>query len=62
MIDQLICLIMKTKKEQIPDRNILKDTKQETPTITSELANIIIGIIVIVLIAAGLIWIVDVLL
>ena len=52
----------KTKKEQIPDRNIIKDSKQEPPTITSELANIIIGIIVIVLIAAGLIWIVDFLL
>ncbi|MBK7569850.1 MAG: hypothetical protein KBF42_01235 [Chitinophagales bacterium] len=52
----------KSKKEQIPDRNILKESKQETPTITSELSNIIIGIIVIVLIAAGLIWIVDVLL
>ncbi|MBK7038071.1 MAG: hypothetical protein IPH42_17500 [Bacteroidetes bacterium] len=52
----------KSKKEQIPDRNILKESKQETPTITSELSNIIIGIIVIVLIATGLIWIVDVLL
>ncbi len=53
---------MKTNKEQVTDRNIIKDKKQETSTVSSDLGNIGIGIIVIILIIVGLIWIVDLLL
>ena len=53
---------MKAKKEQIPDRNIVKESKLDTQSISGDFGNIIIGIIVIILIAAGLIWIVNILL
>jgi len=53
---------MKAKKEQIPDRNIVKESKLDTQSISGDFGNIIIGIIVIILIATGLIYIVDVLL